>query len=68
VAAAEEAPGEPAEDPPGARLLPGEAAEPAVEQGGALGRPEPAAGLEREDVGGNDVGVRRCQGLHSRSE
>src|SRR6266403_1378026 len=55
VAAAEEAVGERAEDPQGAGFLAGEAAEVAVERGGALGRPEPAAGVCREDVGGDDV-------------
>src|SRR3989442_673842 len=57
VAAAEEAAGERAEDPPGAGLLADQAAEVAVEHEGAVGRPEPAGGLEREDVGGNDVRV-----------
>src|SRR5207249_3244685 len=57
VAAAEEGAGERAEDPPGAGLLADQAAEVAVEHEGAVGRPEPAGGLEREDVGGNDVRV-----------
>jgi len=57
VAAAEEGAGERAEDPPGAGLLADQAAEVAVEHEGAVARPEPAGGLEREDVRGNDVRV-----------
>ena len=49
-------------------LLAGQAPEVAVEHGGAFGRPEPAAGVCREDVGGDDVRVRgpgSRAGLHT---
>ena len=71
AAEAEEAVGEGAENPPGAGLLTGEAAQVAVEKGCALGHPEPAAGVCREDVGGDDVRVRgpgSRAGLHTQGE